>query len=140
MTSHLSLSTCVDNKPWTTELHFVYDDALDIYFCSAEFRRHSKEIANNPNVSGNIVKQHPLGEYPHAIYFEGVARKLSFENYDEVYDIFAKQLHHNEAYRDAIKTHEKDCYKITVSDWYAFGKFGQPTGEKYHVPWNKDGV
>jgi hypothetical protein len=26
-------------------------------------------------------------------------------------------------------------YKITVSKWYAFGRFGQPNGQKYELEW-----
>ena len=59
---HMSLATCVDNKPRVCEVHFVYDNDLNLYFRSLTSRRHSQEIAINPFVSGNIVKQHVLNE------------------------------------------------------------------------------
>ena len=63
-TVHMSLATVHDNRPWVCEVHFAYDDDLNIYYRSLNTRRHSKEIALNPNVAGNIVRQHTLGEYP----------------------------------------------------------------------------
>ncbi len=31
---HMSLATCVDNRPWVCEVHFVYDDDLNLYWRS----------------------------------------------------------------------------------------------------------
>src|SRR5438105_3492644 len=73
---HLSLGTSKDNKPWVCEVHFAYDEHLNLYFRSLKSRRHSQEIALNPNVAGNIVKQHAVGEYPRGVYFEGTAELL----------------------------------------------------------------
>jgi nitroimidazol reductase NimA-like FMN-containing flavoprotein (pyridoxamine 5'-phosphate oxidase superfamily) len=60
---HLSLATCVDNKPRVCEVHYVYDD-LNLYFRSKLSRRHSQEIFHNPYVAGNIVEQHTREEKP----------------------------------------------------------------------------
>lgn len=57
---HLSLSTCKDDKPWVCEVHYVYDDELNLYFRSKPSRRHSLEIMDNPYVAGNIVEQHTV--------------------------------------------------------------------------------
>ncbi len=54
-TIHLSLATSSDNKPWVCEVHFAYDEQLNLYFRSLKSRRHSQEIAKNPNVAGNII-------------------------------------------------------------------------------------
>jgi hypothetical protein len=63
---HMSLATCKDNKPWVCEVHFVYDNDLNLYFVSLPSTRHSSELRANPYVSGNIVKQFKLGEKPAA--------------------------------------------------------------------------
>src|SRR5204862_27783 len=76
---HMSLATCGGNKPWVCEVHFAYDENLNLYFRSLKTCRHSQEIAQNPNVAGNIVRQHSLEEYPHAIYFEGTAAIIEDE-------------------------------------------------------------
>ena len=70
---HMSLATSVNNKPWICEVHYVYDDKLNFYFLSKPGRRHSKEIAVNPSVAGNVVRQHGAKDKPQGIYFEGTA-------------------------------------------------------------------
>jgi len=70
---HMSLATCANNKPWVSEVHFVFDNELNFYFRSTPQRRHSEEIATNPNVAGNIVTQHFLGQKVRGVYFEGLA-------------------------------------------------------------------
>jgi uncharacterized protein YhbP (UPF0306 family) len=85
---HMSLATSADNKPWVCEVHFAYDDELNIYFISKPSRRHSREIALNPNVAGNIVKQHQPGEKPRGVYFEGIAELL--ENVDQNHPAYLK--------------------------------------------------
>jgi uncharacterized protein YhbP (UPF0306 family) len=74
---HMSLGTSSNNRPWVCEVHFTYDDNLNLYFRSLASRRHSQEIAANPNVAGNIVKQFQLGESPVGTYFEGTAQMLT---------------------------------------------------------------
>jgi uncharacterized protein YhbP (UPF0306 family) len=137
-TYHLSLGTSSGSKPWVCEVHFTYDDNLNLYFRSLKSRRHSQEIAKNPHVAGSIVKQHPLREYPHAIYFEGTARII--EDNDEienVFEYFQSKLNSDESVlEDAKKNDGHNFYRITVENWYAFGKFGQSSGQKYKLVWN----
>src|SRR5260370_2292460 len=76
---HMSLGTSQNDKPWVCEVHFVYDDNLNLYFRSLISRRHSQDIAANPHVAGNIVKQHAVGEYPLGLYFEGTAAIVADE-------------------------------------------------------------
>jgi uncharacterized protein YhbP (UPF0306 family) len=90
---HMSLATSANNKPWVCEVHFAYDDELNLYFMSKPSRRHSKEIAANPNVAGNIVKQHSSGEKPRGVYFEGTAEQM--EDVDETspaYGLYDKRF------------------------------------------------
>lgn len=137
-TIHMSLATSVENKPWVCEVHFVYDDDLNIYWRSKESRRHSQEIEINPNVAGNIVRQHGLGEYPHAIYFEGVAEMLTDEEQQKrIFPLFQSRIGASEdAFKELSIEGGHKIYKITVDNWYAFGKFGRESGDKYHLPWN----
>lgn len=138
-TIHLSLATCVENKPWVCELHFAYDDNLNLYFISTEDRRHSQEIAINSNVSGNIVKQHERGESVIGLYFEGVAEKL--ENVDANHAAFkalsAQQGFGEYTIEDAKKPDGHKFYRVTVAKWYAFGKFGADHGQKLQLDWNR---
>lgn len=73
---HMSLATCAGGRPWVCEVHFAFDEDLNLYFRSKPSRRHSEEIAANPNVAGNMVTQHQLGDKVRGVYFEGKAELL----------------------------------------------------------------
>ncbi|MFI5240449.1 MAG: pyridoxamine 5'-phosphate oxidase family protein [Candidatus Saccharimonadia bacterium] len=137
-TYHMSFATVRENKPWVCELHFVYDENLNLYFRSQASRRHSMELSDNPYVSGNIVEQHAVDEYPHGIYFEGTARVLDdLAEQHRIYPLFEQRLGlDRRILDDAQKSEGHKFYMITISDWYAFGKFGQERGQKYHLVWN----
>lgn len=135
-TYHMSLATSADNKPWVCEVHFAYDEDLNLYYRSYSSRRHSQEIASNEFVAGNIVRQHELNEYPHAIYFEGSARLLEDEiQMAEAAGILSARL--GSIKQDILDDAKKDSghkfYKITINNWYVFGKFGRDSGEKYQL-------
>ena len=135
---HMSLATVSENRPWVCEVHFAYDEDLNLYFRSLASRRHSQEIAANPQVAGNIVKQHQLDEYPHAIYFEGTAELVNDESqYQKLFGYFQKRQDVNESIiDDAQKPDGHKFYKITVENWFAFGKFGGDSGKKYQLAWS----
>ena len=135
---HMSLATVSDGKPWVCEVHFVYDNDLNLYWRSLASRRHSQEIAKNPNVAGNIVRQHLLEESPHAIYFEGMAELvLGNDEQQAISPLFHKRLDADESIlQDAKKDDGHKFYKITVANWYAFGKFGLDKGQKHKLIWN----
>jgi nitroimidazol reductase NimA-like FMN-containing flavoprotein (pyridoxamine 5'-phosphate oxidase superfamily) len=138
-TVHMSLGTAsLNGKPWVCEVHFVYDDNLNLYFRSLPSRRHSQEIAANPSVAGNIVKQHELGEYPHAIYFEGSAQQVTADaERQRIFEIFRKRQNLKEAALEESATKDgHQFYRITVKNWYAFGKFGREGGQKDQLVWN----
>jgi uncharacterized protein YhbP (UPF0306 family) len=135
---HMSLATSSGNKPWVCEVHFVYDDNLNLYFRSLKSRRHSQEIAANPNVAGNVVKQHAVGEYPHAVYFEGTAELMTDETARQaIFPRFKERIDaSDEILEDAKQEDGHQFYKITVKNWYAFGKFGGDSGQKYELAWS----
>ena len=136
---HMSFATAKDNKPWVCELHFTYDDDLNLYFRSLKTRRHSLEIAANPFVAGNIVKQHEPSESPHGIYFEGIAKLCDDPTeFPAIYEFFKRRFGSAETIIEEAKREDgHQFYKVAVSDWCAFGKFGGDSNEKYHLPWKK---
>jgi uncharacterized protein YhbP (UPF0306 family) len=135
---HLSLGTSKDNKPWVCEVHFAYDEDLNLYFRSLTSRRHSHEIAENPNVAGNIVRQHQLDEYPTGVYFEGKATKLDQgTDQDKAFEaIKARLAADNDILEEAKRPDGHQFYKITVDTFYVFGKFSDEGGKKYELKWN----
>jgi uncharacterized protein YhbP (UPF0306 family) len=134
---HMSLATVSGNKPWVCEVHFVYDDDLNLYWRSMASRRHSQEIAANPNVSGNIVRQHGPGEMPLGIYFEGQAELITdVEEQKRIFPLFIERQGVKEtALEDAKRPDGTKFYKITVQNCYAFGRFGDSV-QKLTLEWN----
>lgn len=138
-TVHMSLGTSKDNKPWVCEVHFAYDEDLNLYFRSLTSRRHSQEIATNPKVAGNIVRQHALGEYPTGVYFEGTAELLGpGESQNKAFECINTRLKAGDDILDEAQNPDgHQFYKITVKNWYVFGKFDGEGGKKYTLEWNK---
>jgi uncharacterized protein YhbP (UPF0306 family) len=137
-TVHMSLATSRDNKPWVCEVHFAYDQDLNLYFVSKLETRHCQEIASNPVVAGNIVKQHELTELPHGIYFEGQAEAIT-EPTEEDIDRYCQRLGRNsEELAAQLKAKdERAMFKISVKNWAAFGKFDGDALAKYELEWHK---
>ena len=138
-TVHMSLATVSNNRPWVCEVHFAYDEELNLYFRSKASRRHSQEIAQNPYVSGNIVKQFELGEPVVGVYFEGTAEQLAHVTEESPAFVALQRLGLK---TDALTEAENEAdghkfYKITVKNWYAFGRFGADHGQKLSLEWNK---
>jgi uncharacterized protein YhbP (UPF0306 family) len=138
-TVHMSLATSNEGKPWVCEVHFGYDDELNLYWRSLKSRRHSQEIAINPNVAGDIVDKHEVGQSVVGIYFEGTATLLEAgEEQDAAFTAMNNRgIAPNDALADAAKDGGHQFYKVTVENWYAFGRFGQPNGQKYKLEWHK---
>jgi uncharacterized protein YhbP (UPF0306 family) len=135
---HMSLATTRDDKPWVCEVHFAYDNDLNLYFRSLRSRRHSQDIASNPNVAGNIVKQHAVDEYPHAIYFEGTAEMVTGDTQrQKIFPLFKERVGADESILEEAKAPDgHQFYKISVANWYTFGKFGRDHGGKDGLKWN----
>lgn len=132
---HMSLASCKDNKPWVCEVHFVYDDNLNLYFRSKPIRRHSQEITLNPFVSGNIVTQHNVEEKPRWIYFEGKAEQIEVKEDSQIYMLFCERIRTDNSI--VHEQHQEDghkFYKITVSDYYIFDEKESNPSAKYHLP------
>jgi uncharacterized protein YhbP (UPF0306 family) len=134
---HLSLATCRNDKPWVCELHYSYDDNLNLYFLSKESRRHSEELAKNHDVAGNIVMQFRADDDVRGVYFEGTAQELTavdenhlaFLTYSKRFDTDAGILEEAKA-EDGHK-----FYKIAVEKFYLFDTQESVPGKKYELPW-----
>jgi uncharacterized protein YhbP (UPF0306 family) len=136
-TVHMSLATSADNKPWVCEVHFAYDDDLNLYWRSKKSRRHSQELLANPNVAGNIVQQFNTGDSVVGIYFEGTAEELSDVDAEHpAFRAFKSRFGLNESVLEVSDEPDPDTfYKITVENWYAFGRFGADHGQKLRLEW-----
>lgn len=135
---HMSLGTTDGTKPWVCEVHFAYDDDLNLYFRSFSARRHSQEIAKNPHVAGNIVRQHLLGESGIGVYFEGSAQMLDKgEERDKAFKTMSDRLQlGGEVLDEASRPDGAQFYKIVVGTYYLFGPFDGKPSQKYELKWN----
>lgn len=137
-TIHMSLATVSIDAPWVCEVHFAYDDNLNLYFRSLESRRHSQEIAANPKVAGNVIDKYGLGDPVVGVYFEGYAEVLEA---GEVQNLAAECLKNrlkirNDIVAEAANEEGHKFYKITVANWYVFGCFDGTSGQKHKLEWN----
>jgi uncharacterized protein YhbP (UPF0306 family) len=135
---HMSLGTSKDNRPWVYEVHFAYDETLNLYFRSLTSRRHSQEIAANPHVAGNIVKQHEPGTMPAGVYFEGTAEKLNpGDKQDKALACIDGRFHiGHKIWDEAQRPDGHQFYKITVETFFVFGKLEDGGPRKYELEWN----
>lgn len=135
---HMSLATSIDDKPWVCEVHFVFDEDLNLYFRSKMSRRHSQEIAKNKNVGGNIVEQHALDDKVRGVYFEGTAEMIEVTENDEIYKLFAKRMNADEKIiEDAQKDDGHKFYKVSVENFYLFDSRNSTPSKKYKLSWSK---
>lgn len=132
---HMSLATSRGDKPWICEVHFVYDDELNIYWRSRPNSRHSLDIASNPHVAGNIVEQHPLDRKPRGVYFEGTASIVDdIRQNSPIYYAFVNRIGASpDLLEDAQKEDGHKIYKVTVTDWYLFDSRESSPSQKYHL-------
>lgn len=138
---HMSLGTVgEDGRPWVCEVHFAFDDELNLYWVSMGDARHSQEVTANPQVAGTIAVQHFLDQMPRAVSFEGTAEvledvtpeHLAFKTYVARYPSRAEAL--QEAYA-SDDPNGRRIYKVTVSDYYLVDVIATGKLEKHHLPW-----
>ncbi len=136
---HLSLATCSGNKPWVCELHYVFDDNLNLYFRSLESRRHSQEIVANPMVAGSIVIQHTASQKPRGVYFEGRAEMLSDVDENHVaFKLYCERFGTDKEILDEARTENgHKFYRIIVDKFYVFDSRESDPGQKYELVWGK---
>ena len=136
---HMSLATSANNQPWVCEVHFAYDDDLNLYWRSKSNRRHSQEIAANPHVAGNIIRQHGLKNSPVGVYFEGTAELLpaGIEQTKAFEALRDREIAKPDALEEAGRQNGHQFYKIIIKNWYAFGPFGENgSSTKVQLIWN----
>lgn len=133
---HLSLATVKDNKPWVCEVHFSYDQELNLYFVSSKNTRHAQELVANPFVAGNIVTQHFKDQKVRCVDFEGIATMLDGEEAQAAYSAYVQRYGSSERLLNEIqKDGDTRFFKIRVEDFYLFDSYGDARG-KHHLSWN----
>lgn len=72
----MQLATVADGQPWCCTVYFIHDDQNNLYWASLPTRRHSQEIAANPQVAVAIPVRHVKGEPVVGIQVSGRAEIL----------------------------------------------------------------
>lgn len=73
----MQLATARDSHPWISNLWFVADKDLNVYWISSSTRRHSAEIYDNERVAAAMcVVQEPSQSNRGGVQIEGVAREV----------------------------------------------------------------
>jgi uncharacterized protein YhbP (UPF0306 family) len=134
---HMSLATVKDNKPWVCEVHFSYDDELNLYFVSSQQTRHAQELIANPYVAGNIVTQHHKNQKVRCVDFEGAAVMLEGKEAEATaYKAYVDRYGTSEGLLNEIrKDGNTRFFKIAVNEFYLFDSYGDERG-KHALPWN----
>lgn len=134
---HMSIATVSDNRPWVCEVHFSYDDDLNLYFVSSAKTRHAQEIVANPHVAGNIVTQHHKDQKVRCVDFEGAAQMLEGEEAERTaYQAYVARYGESEGLLNEIrKDGDMRFFKINVENYYLFDSYGDARG-KHALAWN----
>ncbi|HTJ73040.1 MAG TPA: pyridoxamine 5'-phosphate oxidase family protein [Verrucomicrobiae bacterium] len=134
---HMSLATVKDNKPWVCEVHFSYDDQLNLYFVSSQETRHATELLSNPHVAGNIVTQHHKNQKVRCVDFEGTASMLEGDEAEATaYKAYVDRYGASEGLLNEIrKDGNTRFFKIAVDKFYMFDSYEQERA-KHTLPWN----
>jgi uncharacterized protein YhbP (UPF0306 family) len=132
---HMSLGTVRNGKPWVCEVHYAYDDNLNLYFCSLPTTRHCQDIAANPQVAGNIVTQHFLNQTPRGVYFEGTAEAIEVDERHDAVRLMSNRLGKSiEQIMHDLETGRR-FYKVTLTDLYLFDTYVSRPSRKYRLAW-----
>jgi len=84
----LSLATCYDGRPWSTDLFYASDEGCQLYFVSSVTTLHSKHIAANPRVSVSISRQCSDWKEIKGLQLDGVASVVSEAEHDWVTEMY----------------------------------------------------
>lgn len=104
----MSLATFDKNGVWVSDVIYVYDDDLTLFWMSDPNVRHSKAIVANPQVAGTITIS-GQGENNLGIQFSGLAEKIDGSRFDLALKHYSK--------RKKIKPKENDDV-LQEDSWY----------------------
>jgi len=78
----MSLATVDDSGPWVSDVIYVYDGALNLYWISDPETRHSKALLQNPSVALTITVSNRSKEPNEGLQIAGTAEKLVGKQYE----------------------------------------------------------
>lgn len=114
-----------DGKPWAWEVHYAFDDDLNLYWVSVMGARHSQELVKNTNIAGTIVVQHGPADAPRGVSFEGVVEIIDNVTEDHpAFKAYATRFLERaasilEGYAQEVSNPvARRIFKVNVTDYY----------------------
>ncbi|KND48684.1 MAG: hypothetical protein AB200_03105 [Parcubacteria bacterium C7867-005] len=89
----MSLATVGAVGVWVSDVVYIYDEDLNIYWMSDPDVRHSGAIKENKNVAGSITISNKSKELNLGIQFSGVAEKIDGPRFDLAKKHLRKRSH-----------------------------------------------
>ena len=86
----MSLATLDNGGVWVSDVIYIYDENLNIYWMSDPDARHSLAISENNKVAGTITTS-GLGENNEGLQFKGMAEKIKGSRFDLAVKHFKKR-------------------------------------------------
>lgn len=89
-------------------------------------------------MAGNIIDKYALGDAVVGVYFEGEAELLEAGGEQNLAaECIKTRLKITEdIVEEASQEDGHQFYKISVANWYVFGRFGGQSGQKHKLEWN----
>lgn len=87
----MSLATLDEGGLWASDLIFVHDDQLNLFWLSEIQTRHSQAILKNTKVAATISLSHEGGQSNIGLQIEGVVEKMSGEHYELTTKLWVKR-------------------------------------------------
>jgi len=109
----ISLATVDENGPWVSDLVYVFDDALNIYWLSMPNTRHSQAILKNPLVAGTITISTKSKVPIEAVQIAGTAEKIEGDMLDIANKHLTKRSYPPTTREGEILEGGKSWYKLT---------------------------
>lgn len=125
----MQLATCIDGKPWNCTVYYVHDKDRSLYWASLPTRRHSREIAENPDVAITIPIKHAKGEKVVGIQAEGRAELVQpNESNRPIVQAYADKFRRDEAWVNDFTAgkNQHQLYKFTPRNFVLFDDVNFP--------------
>lgn len=129
----MQLSTSLDDQSWVCNVWFAADPDLNIYFFSADSRRHSKEVMKNPKVAGAMALPQTPDDLPRGLQFSGLAELLTKEeDIERAKFVYAGRIFSEEQIKEFMEDEETPhkFYKIKVSQYVLFDMVNFPENSR----------
>lgn len=109
----MSLATVDEAGPWVSDLVYVFDDALNIYWLSMPDTRHSQALLGSPKVAATITISTRSKEPNEALQIAGTAEKIEGDILEMATKHLAKRSHPPPEREGQILEGGRSWYKLT---------------------------